>query len=211
MLRRGLCPSSQKAKHNRRRKSPSRCFWHFALGSTPPGTPLLGLLGLTACGRLRASSCARCTRRRSDRSSCRLAHAAALWRCLIGLASLIWVPIGVWVGLAPARRQHVQPIAQVTGTTTEGSLGFFYSSITLFIPPLPSCSSILLSPSSLPFCLSYVSTYDAGFCLFPQAFFPFTHPLLFSPTSPTNLLFHIPGGGGIVLHKLNPDIWLSRS
>jgi NitT/TauT family transport system permease protein len=31
---------------------------------------------------------------------------------LIGLASLIWVPIGVWVGLRPRAAQIVQPIAQ---------------------------------------------------------------------------------------------------
>ncbi|MDE2306004.1 MAG: ABC transporter permease subunit [Gammaproteobacteria bacterium] len=31
---------------------------------------------------------------------------------LIGLASLIWVPIGVWVGLRPRVAEYVQPIAQ---------------------------------------------------------------------------------------------------
>ena len=31
---------------------------------------------------------------------------------LIGLASLVWVPIGVWVGLRPQAAQIVQPIAQ---------------------------------------------------------------------------------------------------
>jgi NitT/TauT family transport system permease protein len=31
---------------------------------------------------------------------------------LIGLASLIWVPIGVWIGLRPAVSQRIQPIAQ---------------------------------------------------------------------------------------------------
>jgi NitT/TauT family transport system permease protein len=31
---------------------------------------------------------------------------------LIGLASLIWVPIGVWVGMRPRAAQIVQPIAQ---------------------------------------------------------------------------------------------------
>ena len=31
---------------------------------------------------------------------------------LIALASVIWVPIGVWVGTRPQRRQFVQPVAQ---------------------------------------------------------------------------------------------------
>jgi NitT/TauT family transport system permease protein len=31
---------------------------------------------------------------------------------LIALASLIWVPIGVWVGMRPRATQIVQPIAQ---------------------------------------------------------------------------------------------------
>jgi NitT/TauT family transport system permease protein len=31
---------------------------------------------------------------------------------LIAVASLIWVPIGVWIGLRPAWSQHVQPLAQ---------------------------------------------------------------------------------------------------
>jgi NitT/TauT family transport system permease protein len=31
---------------------------------------------------------------------------------LISLASLIWVPIGVWIGLRPKLAEHVQPLAQ---------------------------------------------------------------------------------------------------
>jgi NitT/TauT family transport system permease protein len=31
---------------------------------------------------------------------------------LIAIASLIWVPIGVWIGLRPAVAEHVQPVAQ---------------------------------------------------------------------------------------------------
>ena len=31
---------------------------------------------------------------------------------LIALASLIWVPIGIWVGLRPRATQIVQPVAQ---------------------------------------------------------------------------------------------------
>jgi len=31
---------------------------------------------------------------------------------LIGLASLVWVPIGIWVGLRPRATQIVQPVAQ---------------------------------------------------------------------------------------------------
>jgi NitT/TauT family transport system permease protein len=31
---------------------------------------------------------------------------------LIAIASLIWVPIGVWIGLRPSVAEHVQPIAQ---------------------------------------------------------------------------------------------------
>jgi NitT/TauT family transport system permease protein len=31
---------------------------------------------------------------------------------LIGLASVIWVPIGIWVGLRPRATQYVQPVAQ---------------------------------------------------------------------------------------------------
>ena len=31
---------------------------------------------------------------------------------LIAVASLIWVPIGVWIGLRPAWSQHIQPVAQ---------------------------------------------------------------------------------------------------
>ena len=31
---------------------------------------------------------------------------------LIALASLIWVPIGVWIGLRPELAERVQPVAQ---------------------------------------------------------------------------------------------------
>lgn len=31
---------------------------------------------------------------------------------LVALASLIWVPIGIWIGLRPSWAQHVQPLAQ---------------------------------------------------------------------------------------------------
>ena len=31
---------------------------------------------------------------------------------LIAIASLIWVPIGVWIGLRPAWSQRIQPMAQ---------------------------------------------------------------------------------------------------
>ncbi len=45
---------------------------------------------------------------------CEAWHAITLLRVmiLIGLASVLWVPIGIWVGLRPRATQIVQPVAQ---------------------------------------------------------------------------------------------------
>jgi ABC-type anion transport system duplicated permease subunit len=40
------------------------------------------------------------------------AHHAARVIVLIALASLIWVPIGVWIGLRPKLAERMQPLAQ---------------------------------------------------------------------------------------------------
>ena len=51
-------------------------------------------------------------RARSAGSSCSAAITAMRVLVLIALASLIWVPIGVWIGLRPRIADRVQPIVQ---------------------------------------------------------------------------------------------------
>ena len=53
---------------------------------------------------------------------------------LIALASLIWVPIGVWVGMRPKAATVVQPVAQfLAAFPTNLFFGFVVSAIVLLI------------------------------------------------------------------------------